>query len=322
MATPIYGKPNYSVGVWANSGTIESPTTEKIALGHVVERPAFEISNWLENRQDLGIAYLFQQGIAEWDENFTYPINALVKRGSDVYRASIQNTGADPLSSSAVWRTPYVSIDNPLQGNINNEQDARIYNDNLLHGRIDYEITQRSNADADLDNRKFNKLGGTISGDVAINGNTYANKGLVISGRLSGNANPSSFLAIEMDVAVLGQCRFSSSSDIEEYFFTKPIIAPSITLNGAGQTWQDVTANRAIGITYTNSTNSPIQVYICVAGGSIRNKVHVDSVLIADQMSTYNTGGPIVGTSFIVPSGSAYRIDASGGLLQSWAELK
>ena len=78
-----------------------------------------------------------------------------------------QTARINAINQEQNWRT---DADNALQGNIDNEQAARIYSDNLLNDKIDYEITQRSNADADLENRKFNKLGGTISGDVDITG--------------------------------------------------------------------------------------------------------------------------------------------------------
>ena len=68
-------------------------------------------------------------------------------------------------------------------------------------------------------------------------------------------------------------------------------------------------------ISFRNDTDQPIDVKISIEGGSIRNKAYVDDVLISDLMSTYNTGGPIVGSSFIVPAGSTYKIDASGGVL-------
>ena len=111
-------------------------------------------------------------------------------------------------------------------------------------------------------------------------------------------------------------------TSLAAFRFTKPIIAPNLNPIGVGQTWQDVTASRAIGTEYTNDTGQPIDVKISVEGGSIRNKVYVDDVLISDLMSTYNTGGPIVGSSFIVPAESTYKIDAPGGILHVWAELR
>lgn len=127
MATPIYEKPNFALGVWASAGDIQVPSAEKIATGHVVERPPYEISNYLENRQDRGLAYLFQQGISVWDENLTYPANALVKRAGVVYVARQQNTNADPTTNTSLWRVAFYDYSNGMSleealGNILNDE--------------------------------------------------------------------------------------------------------------------------------------------------------------------------------------------------------
>lgn len=114
MSTPIYTKPDYSSGVWAFEGDIGSPSEDKIAQGHVVERPPFEISNFIENRQDQGIAYLFQQGISEWDGNLSYPIGALVKRSGMIYKALAVNTDEDPTLNTTIWERAFFTYNEAL----------------------------------------------------------------------------------------------------------------------------------------------------------------------------------------------------------------
>lgn len=168
-----------------------------------------------------------------------------------------------------------VDRDAAIEAAVDVEKVARQDADEALRtsllSNINSETTARQSAINDLNSRKLDKTGGTVSGDLQITGN---------------------------------------------------VSAKNLNLFGVGQSYQNVTANREIGTTYTNSTNTPIEVHISVEGGSIRNKVYVDNVLILDQMSTYNTGGPIIGSSFTVQSGSTYRIEAPGGLLQCWAELR
>lgn len=99
---------------------------------------------------------------------------------------------------------------------------------------------------------------------------------------------------------------------------------------GYGQTWQNVTASRAAGTSYYNTTGKPIVVfatgtsvsqvpqytYITVNGVSLPS-----SVVFSGSMSGYQY--PV---TFTVPPGNSYSITlASGGgsyTLQSWLELR
>lgn len=87
--------------------------------------------------------------------------------------------------------------------------------------------------------------------------------------------------------------------------------APSI---GVGQTWQDVTASRALGTTYTNTTGKPIMVKVN-SNGSVAITCIVDGV----TLETAVTGG--VKSDFTVPNNSTYSIP-SGAVLGKWAELR
>lgn len=108
---PTYSRPNYSTGVWASEGTMYTPTSEKINLGHVVEKPPFEIVNYIENRQDSAIAYLLQVGISDWDKNTTYTNNAFVSFNGDVYQAISQNSDKQPSTNPAIWKIKWAKSD-------------------------------------------------------------------------------------------------------------------------------------------------------------------------------------------------------------------
>ena len=97
---------------------------------------------------------------------------------------------------------------------------------------------------------------------------------------------------------------------------------------GWGQLWQDVTADRASGTPFTNTTRKPIFVSVYSSGqdSSFSLTVVVDSVTISS--SSGGGGGDARRTgnaSFIVPPGSTYIVTYSGGSLGTtlkWAELR
>lgn len=68
---------------------------------------------------------------------------------------------------------------------------------------------------------------------------------------------------------------------------------------GQGQTWQDVSASRASGVTYTNSTGKPIMVAISqsLSGGTIT---------IGGVSRMYASGASVQPFVFIVPNGVTY----------------
>lgn len=103
----LVNRPDYSVGVWASNGDIAAPTSEKIEIGHIVEKPLKEVMNWIQNRQDKGIVYLFQQGFSEWVSTETYPQDGYVKRSGVIYKALSQNTDRDPLTYTDIWRQAF-----------------------------------------------------------------------------------------------------------------------------------------------------------------------------------------------------------------------
>ena len=93
---------------------------------------------------------------------------------------------------------------------------------------------------------------------------------------------------------------------------------------GYGQTWQNVTSSRALGVTYTNTTGKPIQVFVTVNSDVIFTQfsVTIDSIgpftwgRNAMDSGTYG----YYSTSLIIPDGSTYRF--AGGDLYRWVELR
>lgn len=86
---------------------------------------------------------------------------------------------------------------------------------------------------------------------------------------------------------------------------------------GYGQTWQNVTASRALGATYTNSTGRPIQVLITVGAVAGIGIATVSGVNIAQ---TETNSGTYVPLSFIVPPGATYSFSVES--IIQWSELR
>lgn len=100
----IVNKPDINYGIWASNGDVAVPSSEKVEIGHIVEKPKKEIVNWIENRQDQFMAYLNQVGISEWDSKTTYKANiSFVNRSGTVYKARSQNIDKDPTLNQDIW---------------------------------------------------------------------------------------------------------------------------------------------------------------------------------------------------------------------------
>ena len=95
---------------------------------------------------------------------------------------------------------------------------------------------------------------------------------------------------------------------------------------GIGQTWQDVTASRALGTTYTNTTGRPIEVSISLpdtVSQSPTVTINVGGVNIL--INKYDDGGGVssFSNSFVVPIGATYRISVNISVpITTWAELR
>ncbi len=78
---------------------------------------------------------------------------------------------------------------------------------------------------------------------------------------------------------------------------------------GVGQTWQNLTSSRSAGVTYTNTTGKPIQIYIMTGTQS--------STLVIDGVTIVVHGESM--PQIIVPHTSSYRFN---GVVFTWAELR
>lgn len=106
----VINKPDMNYGIWAENGNVEIPSSEKVELGWIAEKPLNEQMNWVQNRQDAMLQYINQHGIVEWDNVTEYPINAFVAREGVVYKALSQNVDKDPTLNTAIWTVAFADF--------------------------------------------------------------------------------------------------------------------------------------------------------------------------------------------------------------------
>jgi len=97
----------------------------------------------------------------------------------------------------------------------------------------------------------------------------------------------------------------------------------SMSSIGYGQTWQNLTASRALSTTYYNTTGKPITVSLNVGptgGSSIQVSLTINGQTPAAFTSTPTSIYPCV-TAIVPPSG-VYSATMSSGQLGSWYELR
>ena len=91
--------------------------------------------------------------------------------------------------------------------------------------------------------------------------------------------------------------------------------------SGSNQTWQNVTASRALSTTYTNSTGRPIFVIVGPAGNI--NQTITFTVSGVNAYSMPGSGSGIgMPAAVVVPAGATYSCTFSNGSLSLWTELR
>ncbi len=121
------------------------------------------------------------------------------------------------------------------------------------------------------------------------------------------------------NITVLTQPATDNSTRIASTSYTKSIAI------GHSQTWQNMTASRVVGTTYTNSTDKPITV----SGwfGPVTSDAVFSTSLVIGGITVMTTGGGRSGAGAngysgvigVVPVGATYTIN---GNLTQWNELR
>ncbi len=84
---------------------------------------------------------------------------------------------------------------------------------------------------------------------------------------------------------------------------------------GVAQTWQDMSASRIAGVTYTNNTGKPIEVQI-TKGDSSQIYITVDGLAVGHARAY--SSNDFSNFSITVPNGSTYSVNT----FSYWKELR
>jgi hypothetical protein len=102
---------------------------------------------------------------------------------------------------------------------------------------------------------------------------------------------------------------------------TSAKMATEVIPIGVGQTWQNVTSSRSLGVTYTNTTGRPIFINIQSTGAAFNLvNIAVDGQDLG--YNNFNGGGGQSSNRNIVPAGSTYVVTMSGAGISRWLELR
>lgn len=96
--------------IWASAGDIVAPDSVKINNGWDVEVVPRQYWNWMQNRTDSNLAYLFQHGIPAWDSSVEYIVNnAYVQLNGVVYQAILTGTNKNPTTQPTYWKVAFAT---------------------------------------------------------------------------------------------------------------------------------------------------------------------------------------------------------------------
>ena len=124
---------------------------------------------------------------------------------------------------------------------------------------------------------------------------------------------------VDADLLALGDS--ASTFSLKKFTFANLLVWLKGFMFGWDQTWQDVTASRSAGVTYTNTTGKPIQVvFTCITGtGSVYGYINGIEFILGSGSGTYFNASTMY---IIVPNGSTYKVSSFGSGSQKWLELR
>ena len=153
--------------VWASGGSKTAPSNVKIQTGWIVEKPEFEKMNWVQNRQDDSLAYLFQMGVPEWDSAVEYQYSATyksyVQRNGLVYKALQTGTNKNPASEATYWTIAF--DDKGAAATVQSNLTAHITNYGTLAG-----LTNAATARTNLDVYSTTQVNGALALKALLGG--------------------------------------------------------------------------------------------------------------------------------------------------------
>jgi hypothetical protein len=161
--------------------------------------------------------------------------------------------------------------------------------------------------------------GTTLNGTLTTYGNTTLSGTLSVTGNVIGTTNVTGTLTTSGTTTLATGSTLTASPSATDSS-TKIATTAFVTASALGynQTWQDVTASRTSGTTYTNSTGKPIMVAISVNyGGSLT--IAVSGVTVLTSGSSTPSYYDQQASTILVPPSATYVV--TGSILR-WTELR
>lgn len=131
----------------------------------------------------------------------------------------------------------------------------------------------------------------------------------------------------DASVTVKGVQRNATTSEVQGGALATVGVTPAglgVIVLGMGQTYQDVSASRASGVTYTNSTGRAILVSFwntSTSAGTLSVAAYVAGVLVLNNITTPGAAGATNPVYFLVPAGATYSITFNSTVTK-WFELR
>jgi hypothetical protein len=253
-------------------------------------KPPMEWMNAAFLRLNEAIRYLMQRGLPEWSSTEDYPVGAYVQRGGVAYKALQANTEVEPGTAAPVWTETVPAASTTTKGLI--------------------EIATATEAKA------------LASALLAI---TPATLGSVLEERIPGQATEIALGLIKLSTTALAQAMVDDETALTPKKLAEALDVVSL---GREQTWQDLTASRVMGVTYTNTTGKPILVWISAnqptGAGTAGINLAVNGHTVIGPMS-YGANSKF-SASILVPVGATYsaavNVVVGGADGIKWSELR
>lgn len=266
----IVNKPDINYGIWASNGDVAVPSSEKVEIGHIVEKPKKEIVNWIENRQDQFMAYLNQVGIAEWDSKTTYKANvSFVNRSGTVYKAKSQNIDKDPTLNLDIWEISWATYSDFY---LLSTDVSRIKNvDEYL-----FFYVSKANPVFSVETKGVGYGNADLSSSFNFNnGNPSIKKNDVIVAEFSGNKTGK-------DVVTFEDLQEATKIKVGDLYTTTVNENPSVRL-GYG-TWTRFAEGRTL-VGFSGSVSNDIPEWVKTQGSKFGEYTHK---LTVDEMPNHN----------------------------------
>lgn len=105
---PAIQKPIFNT-IWASEGGMSVPDLDQILTGWVDNQfPPSEVANFLQNKIETAISYLYQVGIPTWDNLTQYRVNSFAQKDGIVYLSKTENVDKDPsITPNSDWRVAF-----------------------------------------------------------------------------------------------------------------------------------------------------------------------------------------------------------------------